>query len=246
MYNLYQWYVRFKQYAAFSKSEKQWLVISVFVMTLIVAFNDGSDTFEWNSWLMNFLIVFICIAIAVFVREFVHRLWGIEQGYRVEFKPLFYGLVGGLVIAFMTNGFVRIPIYGGVMLHIMEKHRLGYFRYRLGYQHLGSTSVMASLSNLLLAFIVKLLPFIPAEFAEKFIWINVLMAVVNMLPIPTLDGANVLYASRKLWFFSFGGILGAGALLVFSANINVLWALAVGILTAIMFLFTLVFGFKSS
>ena len=51
---------------------------------------------------------------------------------------------------------------------------------------------------------------------EKAIIVNVLMASMNMLPIPPLDGSIVLYASRTIYAFSFALVLAASALILFT------------------------------
>ena len=72
--------------------------------------------------------------------------------------------------------------------------------------------------------VVKSFGFLPEPFIEKFVFINVLFAVTNMLPIPPLDGAHVMYSSRHLYPFAMAAIIGAAVLLLFPA---VTWWMAV-------------------
>jgi Zn-dependent protease len=186
------------------------------------------------------LLSIIAVIIAVFVHESVHRIFGLEQGYRTEYKPFFYGLIAGLVITFMSYGKLIFLAYSGVRLHIMEKHRLGYFRYQLGYFQLGKISAMGPLANLVVAIIFKFLTFLPATLVDKIVFVNVLFAITNMLPIPPLDGANVIYASRLAYFFMLGAVVAMGLLLIHPV-VNIVYAFVIAIVFGI---FTVLFYFR--
>lgn len=64
-------------------------------------------------------------------------------------------------------------------------------------QHMAITAVAGPLSNVVLAFILARFAFpslsgIPEEIILWFIFLNLLLAVFNMLPIPPLDGSRLL------------------------------------------------------
>ncbi|MFH1684449.1 MAG: hypothetical protein ABIA67_06170, partial [Candidatus Margulisiibacteriota bacterium] len=137
---------KIKGYFAFSKSEKTWLIASAFLLAFIAGFNDQSEVFHFSSWLGNFFLCLIAVAVAIIVHESVRRIMGLEQGFRVEFKPFMYGLIGGLILAFMSYGKIIFLAYGGIQFHMMEAHRLGYFRYRTSLFVLGRVSALACLA----------------------------------------------------------------------------------------------------
>lgn len=239
LYSFYDWVDRIKRYFPFGRAELIWILVSVLVMAFIVGFRfDSNNEFSLSSFLFNFALSVIAVTLAVFVHETAHRLVGLNMGYKTEFKPFIYGLVAGAILAFMTYGKVIFLAYSGVFLDIMEKHRLGYFRYRLGYFDLGKASLAGPLANLFLAALVKGMWFLPQALSDKLILVNVLFAITNALPIPPLDGINIMYASKTAYPFVLGAIISCGLLLLvhgLSVWVAIAASLIIGVLTAILF-----------
>ncbi|MBI3034542.1 hypothetical protein HYY72_05275 [Candidatus Woesearchaeota archaeon] len=233
MIDPYNWIDKVKRYFAFSSNELKWLLISIPVMAFIVGFNDGRDTFVFSLWMGNLLICLVAVTIAVLAHETAHRLIGLEQGYKVIFKPFFYGLIAGLVLSVMSYGKIVFLAYSGVMLNMLEKHRLGYFRYQLGYFHLGTVSLMGPVANMLVAILFKTFEFLPPELTSKIVLVNIIFALTNMLPIPGLDGPQVLYTSRWLYFLSYGAMIGIS---IFMWKGFAWWVVALGAILAALVL----------
>ena len=131
LYTFYDWVDRIKRYYKFTRSESVWLLVSVLVMAFIAGFRFEGESFVLSVFLSNFALSVVAVALAVFVHESAHRIFGLNMGYKTEFKPFLYGLVAGVILAFMTYGKVIFLAYSGVLLNIIEKHRLGYFIYQL-------------------------------------------------------------------------------------------------------------------
>ncbi|MFH1181883.1 MAG: hypothetical protein V1702_02905 [Candidatus Woesearchaeota archaeon] len=227
VYGFFNLVDKIKRYYAFSTSEKAWLVASAVLLAFIAGFNDPSEVFNFFSWLGNFFLCLIAVAVAIFVHESVRRIMGLEQGFRVEFKPFMYGLIAGLVLSFMSYGKLIFLAYGGIQFHMLEAHRLGYFRHRTSLFVLGRVSALACLANLFVAMIFKMMTFLPDAFVHKMILINVLFAITNLLPIPPLDGVNLLYASRIIYFSIFVFVSVVGVLLL-TGWLSLIWILAIG------------------
>lgn len=238
LYTFYDWIDRIRRYYKFSRSEQLFLLISILAMAFIVGFRFEGDKFVLGTFLNNFAISLVAVVVAVFAHESAHRIFGLNMGYKTEFKPFIYGLLAGVILAFMTDGHFIFLAYSGVLLNIMEKHRLGYFRYHLGYFDLGKASLAGPLTNLLIAIVVKSMGFLPQPVAEKLILVNVLFAITNVLPIPPLDGANIMYASKTAYPFVFGAVISCGLLLLIpwlSAWLSIAASLAIGIFTAVLY-----------
>ncbi len=238
LYTFYDWIDRIRRYYKFGKNEQLWLFISVLAMAFIVSFSFEGEGFVLSVFINNFALSLVAVAIAVFVHESAHRIFGLNMGYKTEFKPFLYGLLAGVILAFMTYGKVIFLAYSGVFLNIMEKHRLGYFRYQLGYFDLGKVSLLGVLANLFVAIIVKGMGFLPEPLADKIVLVNVLFAITNTLPIPPLDGANIMYASKTAYPFVFGAIISCGVLLLIpllSVWLAIIASLVIGLLTAITY-----------
>ncbi len=233
MIDVYNWIDKVKRYYAFSKTELKWLAVSVLVMAFIVGFDDGKEKFEAAHWIANFLICLVAVIIAVFVHESAHRITGLEQGYRTTFKPFFYGLLAGLIISFMSYGKLIFLLYGGAFINIMEKHRLGYFRYQLGYFHYGAVSLMGPVANIAMAIFFKTINILPPEITQKLVLVNIMLALTMMLPLPGADGLPVLFASRWLYFLSYGAMVGIS---IFLYKGFAWWVVGLGaILSALVF-----------
>jgi len=233
MIDPYNWIDRIKRYYAFSRSELIWLLISILVMGFIVGFNDNRERFEFQFWAANLLVSILAVAIAVFAHETAHRITGLEQGYKVQYKPFWYGLIAGLIMSFMSYGKIVFLAYSGVFMNIIEKHRLGYFRYQLGYFHLGAVSLMGPLANMVVAILFKTIHILPQPISDKIVIVSILFALTNMLPIPPLDGIQVMFASRWLYFLSYGAMVGIS---IFLLKGFVWWVVALGaVLAALVF-----------
>ena len=227
VYGFFNLLDKVKRYYVFSRNEKMWLVASAFLLAFIAGFDDKSKVFSFSNWLGNFFLCFIAVAVAIFVHESVRRIMGLEQGFRVEFKPFMYGLLGGLFLAFMSYGKLIFLAYGGIQFHMLEAHRLGYFRYRTSLFVLGKASALACLANLFVAIIFKMMTFLPEAFVYKMVFINVLFAITNLLPIPPLDGVNLLYASRIIYLSMLAFVSVVGVLLL-TNWLNIIWVLVIG------------------
>jgi len=223
-FGFFNWMHKLKLYYPFGRKELLWLGVSILVVTFIVGFNDGSKEFNLAAYGTNMFISLIAVIIAVFIHESAHRIVAPNLGYRLEFRPFFFGILGGLILAFMSYGKIMFLAYGSFFLNIKEKHRLGYFRHYLGYFDNGKVAVAGPLANLFAAMVFKGLVFIPEALLSKIVFVNVLFAITNMLPIPPLDGAHVMYATKTVYPFIMAAIIGAAALLLLP---NVTWWMAI-------------------
>lgn len=231
-HGFFNWMMKIRKFAPFSKKELTWIGASILIMAFIVGFDDGSGSFNTATYLSNMGISLVAVAIAVIVHEMAHRIAAPNLGYKIEFKPFFFGIIGGLILTFMTYGKVIFLAYGSFYLDIMEKHRLGYFRHYLGYFDNGKVALAGPLANLVAAMVFKSMVFLPEALVSKLVFVNVLFAITNMLPIPPLDGAHVLWSTKTLYPFIMASVIGAAALLLIPSVVwwvAILGALAIGI-----------------
>ncbi len=223
-FGFYNWMDKISKYYPFSRKELAWIAAAILVMTFIVGFNDGSKVFSAGFFISNMLISLAAVAIAVFVHESAHRITAPNLGYKLEFKPFFYGLLAGLILTFMSYGKILLLAYSSYHMQWMEVHRLGYFRHGPGYFDNGKIAITGPLANLLTAMVFKSLVFLPEPLVTKVVLVNVLFAITNMLPIPPLDGAHVMYATKTVYPFAAAAVIGAAVLLLLP---NVTWWMAV-------------------
>jgi len=198
----------------YSYSIEEWrnfLVVSLF-FAFIFSFR------EWS--IVNFIQSLIISAIMIYVHNGAQRIHALRLGYKPEFKTWPYGIIGSLILCFITNGIAAIPIYGGTEIHMMLKHRLGKFRYGLNMVNVGLIAMMGPLANIIFAYIIKLVNLIfHSAFLERMVLLNLLFAVWIMLPIPPLTaGARIFFWSRMSYIFIYGTFIAAAILIWYSNN----------------------------
>jgi len=237
MHSLEGIFDRVKRYFRFSMMEIwKYLIIAV-VFAFVLSFREwGVDKLNVIFGLFNALNAFIIVIMSIMVHETAHRLYAIHIGYRAEHRSWKLGIFITLFLAFLTNGVVPFVAYGGVVIHHLAVQRLGKFRYGLNMFDHALISLMGPMANIILAMIFKLLMPLNPILIQKAILINLMLSLFNMLPIPPLDGADVFFASRLLYVFSAGFMLGISAMIFYLPG--VLYSILVGLgLGAIFWLF---------
>jgi len=222
MYGILDLIDKVKRYFKFSRDELVSIIITILCLTFIIGFNDGRETTALDSfWFYHLFISLIIVAITVFVHLGGQRIIGLHSGFRIEYKLWWYGLILGIIITLVTRGSVWILLPGGIFLHHLAVHRLGYFRYGTNTLAMAMTGLAGSVSNILLATIIKTLelwfgfPVSSSLFLSKLIIFNWIYALFNFIPIPPLDGALILFRSRLTFAFIFGTIAGYAVLILF-------------------------------
>ena len=219
----------------FDKEEVKSLIFAILILGFVVGFDDGREVFDLIFWLRNLFNSMLIVALAIIVREVGHRVYALHTGHKAQLKIWWVGILTSLIISIVSLGKIRILVYGGLITQIMQRHRIGYFRYWDGNWDKCLIAFSGAAANLALAFFFKLFMFMPNNaLINEAIIINVLMASINMLPIPPLDGSMILFASREMYVFTLGLVWGASALLVFAP----FWVALIGsVIFGLLFLF---------
>jgi hypothetical protein len=206
-----------KRHFSFSINEIKSIIVTVFFLGFMFSFREwGTEVFDFRSGLFNWINSMLVVLLALLVYISFQRIMGVRRGYKTEYKMWFWGLLVALLVTFISSGHFVLAFLGTVIIYHMEGHRLGSFRYGLNYRDLGIISLTGPLALIILALVFKLISFASASpLVNKVIIVCTLMASVNMLPLPWIDGGNVFFASRTLWVFAFVGIVAASVLLYF-------------------------------
>jgi len=205
--------------------------IIVFVLAFIISMNEWGpgQEFQLMYGLFNFLISVIIVAISFFFYHSVQRIVGLNLGYKVEYQLWSFGIYFALIIAFLTTAIgktIWVFIPGGILIHFMAKHRIGFFRYGLNYFGLGTIAFTGPLASIILVIILKsFAPLIPSFILTKAINFNLAFAVWQAIPIPPLDGSKLFFGSRMVYALGFTTIVAAAILLYI--NIPV-WIAVIG------------------
>ena len=169
-----------KRYFKFTPLELRSLIIATLVIAFIISFKEwgyGSD-FNIGVGLFNFFNAILIVALSFLVHISLQRIWSLGTGYRLEWKMWSFGLLFGLILAFLTNGAVWLILPGGFIAHHMAGHRLGWFRYDINYWAIGLIAVTGPFASIALAAIFKALSgFMLTSLIQKVVTFNIAYAL---------------------------------------------------------------------
>ena len=99
-----------------------------------------------------------------------------------------FGLLLGLILVFLTNGSFWLLLPGGVVVHHLAGHRLGFFRYDINYWAIGIITFAGPLATITLGVLFKALSGVAAgALIPKIIIFNIFYALYILVPIPSFD-----------------------------------------------------------
>ena len=217
-----------KRYYKFTPSEVRGLVVTILICAFIISFRQWGlgKNLDIAYGLKNLLIGIIIVTISILIKLSIQRIAALSVGYRSEYKVWMFGLLLGLVLAFVSNGNIWFFVPGGIVLHHLAGHRIGFFRYGLDYFGHGLITVWGNAGILIFGIILKVInQSLNNPVIQKAILFNLLLAIYSMLPIPPLDGSRMFFGSRLVYAFSFCAIVSGGILLY--ANLPV-WLIVGG------------------
>lgn len=222
------------RYCAFTKRELKDTLIVILLYTLIVGFDDKRDTFNLALWILNLLQMLVIVAVTVLVHHFAQRLWAAKEGYYVEHKIWWYGMIIALAAAIISRGKVWMLIATGMMLHHHAAHRLGKFKYEMNFWDVAETALAGPLANVLVATFIKQLGIwfaagsASSGFINTFFIFNLGYAAWNLLPIPPLDGSRIFFGSKLVYMLVLASFW-AYFLLALAGIYSYIFAILIGI-----------------
>jgi Zn-dependent protease len=207
---------KIKRYYRFTPSELKGFVIATLAVAFIISFEEwgtGSEI-DVKLGLLNLLVSVIIVGFSFWLHISVQRIWSLITGYKVEWKMWSFGLLLGLIFVFLTNGNVWLILPGGIMLHQLAGHRLGWFRYDINWWAMSVIALTGPVASIALAVLFKAISgVVTGSFISKIIIFNVAYALYSLIPIPPLDGSRIIYGSRLLYAFFISAIVAVAILL---------------------------------
>lgn len=232
---------RVKEFYSFSKQEVYGLVMVIVVLGLVFSFRDwGEDSFDFFFGIKNLVLTIIVVGISTLFRLSWQKIYALAQGYRSEFKVWWPGLIISLVLAFITMGRLPIPFTGTIVNSFMVKQRLGEFRYGYSYEDGAMIGMYGIFGNLVGAVIFAIgLYFLPQSyFFHQALVFNLLMAFVSFLPLPQLDGLQMFFGWKGLYFLLIGLTFLASVLLISRTRIGLIIAIILAVVITTVVLLT--------
>ena len=232
-----------KRYFTFNAEEIKGILGSTLIIAFIISFKlwGPGEEFNFAYGLKNFFNAILITLLAILIHISAQKIYGLHLGFKVEFRTFWPGLLIALVLCFVSRGAIWFLVPGGIVLYHMAKHRLGFFRYGLNYWSLGMISAIGPLSNVVLAALFAMIayggviippmtPIATTTLIGRAISLNLWLAIFTMLPIPPLDGSNVFFASRLLYAFAFGCIVGYALLVLVLGFYSLIFVILMGII----------------
>ncbi len=223
---------RIQDFFTFSRQEITGLVFAVLIMAFIFSFRDwGEEQFEAAIGLQHFLLVLIVVIISLLFRISCQKIYGLAEGYKAEFKVWWAGLAIALVLAFISNGRLSVVLIGTMSVAFMVKQRLGEFRYGFSYWNNGVIAYWGIAGNMILAILFALGWYLAPQnfFFHKGVVFNLIMGMSALIPLPSLDGLNIFFGSRPLYFVAIGMVLLAAILLLSRTALGLILAIFIGV-----------------
>jgi len=227
---------RIQKYFRFTKQEIGGLIPAILVTGFIFSFRDwGGDQLSVSIGLNHLFLAIILAAIAFLFRLSCQKINALGEGYEAEFKVWWAGLIIALVITFLTLGLIPIVIAGGLAIALRVKYRLGEFRHGFSHSNAAMIGLWGILGNMILAIIFAVLSFFVPEsyFFSKGVLLNLVMGFTMLLPLPQLDGLNIFFGSRPLYFLGIGMVLLTSFLLLTGTKFGLILAVVIATIVAI-------------
>ena len=225
---------KLKKYYTFTKHEVRGYAIAILAVAFIISFREwGTNQFNLTAGLFNLFNSILIVALSILVHDAGQRIWGLAIGYKIEFKMWTFGVVLGLILAFVTNGKFWLIIPGTFMLHHLAGHRLGFFRYGINIIGQSMVALAGPLFTLMLIILLKILYALsPNPLLQKAIMFNIIYNITNMLPIPVLDGGKIFFGSRMIYAFVMPAMIVATILMMIDIPVffSVVLSLLVGVI----------------
>src|SRR3989338_5903931 len=237
---------RIKDYFSFEKQELVILIPAIFITAFMFSFCNWGEggcgvksNFQFWTGFWNLVLVSFIVAFSFLVRFSWQKIYALKEGYRAEFKGWWSGILVALVLTLVTNGRVPLVLIGGVVSSLMIRHRLGEFRYGFSYLDNAKISYHGIVANIHLAllFSIGLYLFPDSYFFSTGLLLNWLMALCAVFPLPQLDGLNIYFGSRPLYYATAAMVAVFGILLLTQNQIGLILAvfiLAVGDIIAML------------
>lgn len=221
----------------YNQQELIGLGLIILVTAFIFSFRDwGDKEFNLILGLEHFVLVLLIAAISFFFRTACQKIYGLSCAHKAEFKTWWLGIAISFVVAFLSLGWLPLILAGVMVPSFMVRQRLGEFRYGFAYWNNAMISMWGILGNLILALLFAILGhFFPGSyFFNKGIMLNLLVAFYALFPLPQLDGINIFFGSRALYYFAIGLVLLAAVLLLSKTVIGLIIAIIIAVIYTIV------------
>ena len=184
------------------KREIRDLVVAAVVLSAVFAY----EGFNLTAFISNIPAAALGVALGFLLHELAHRFFARRYKCHAEFRLWKMGLVLAVLFALVSNGAFVFAAPGAVV--IFESIDVWGNTKPLGKKRYGIVSIAGPVTNVILAGIFFAAnSFYPSEIFTFAMFVNVWLAIFNMLPIPPLDGSKVFAWDKRIWIAFFAVLI---------------------------------------
>lgn len=213
---IFDWIDKVRRYTKFSPKELQAGIVTIFVIAFTISFRKWGigQEIDVSYGMINLFAAILIVGISFFGRIAFQKSMALAADLKSEYKMWSFGLLLGLVLAFVTNGKLWFLIPGGIMIHYLPGHRIGWVRYGLNYFGIGVISFFGPVASIIFAMIFRTLYGIfHIELFYTAFLLNLLWALWTLLPIPPSDGSKMFFGSRPTYMLGIAIVISSAILL---------------------------------
>ncbi|MFT4261668.1 MAG: hypothetical protein ACMXX9_04520 [Candidatus Woesearchaeota archaeon] len=222
------------------KNEIYFFLIAILTSGFILSFRKwGTDGFDYIIGLTN-LAIYTFLFFSLFtIFVLTQKILAARKGYKAEFTLWTNGPLIGVLITFMTYGFLPFLYLGNVNLDPIKRLRIGLFRRETQFKDLMLVGLAGPLSLLILILlIIEPLYFVTGHpFLIEIMTVASIIILFTSLPLPHTNAMNILMYSRGLWLLIFVFGLVSIFLILLLNIISYVLALIVSMLIIVIFYF---------
>lgn len=189
-----------------SNKEIYFFLISIFTSGFILSFRKwGIEGFDYKIGLVN-LAIYTFLFFSLFtVYVLTQKIVAAYKGYKAEFVLWPNGPLIGVLITFMSYGFIPFLYLGNTELETIKRLRIGLFRREAQFKDLMQIAIAGPLALILLVLLIlEPIYFITQnEFISSIILIASIIILFTSLPLPHTNAMNILMYSRTMWITVF-------------------------------------------
>lgn len=206
--------LRIKNHFRFSHEERLGFLYTVLAAAFILSFRKwGTVEFDWVQGISNMILCGIIFLVCLFVHIATQKLISIRMGFSAKYTYSRNGIFVGVLMAFLSYGYIPVLMNGSIELDSITRLRLGRFRYGLNMKDLAKVAFAGPASNIVITLILE--PFFaiaPAgssayDLLMLIVWTNFLIAIYALLPFKNCSGLHIFIASRGTYVLAFFFVL---------------------------------------
>lgn len=213
---------------SFEKQEIKDLTIAILIAALVFSFNEwGVEEFSLTIGILNLiralLIISLIFIFHISLQKKIAEKFDCKAKFKLlEFEPIKYeaatigesirkktktylhsiGLIITLLVTLMSNGKLLLVLLATTIIEPIKAKRVGRKYVNIKESEFAQITLAGPVSQLILLAIFKILLPIAPLFFQKAMFISASLAVFNILPIPKMNGGQILLSSVPIYIFS--------------------------------------------